>query len=152
MGSHFLLQGIFPTQGPNLYVFCLPHWQVGSLRLAPPHAHTHNHHYNTNRTGGNFQRWCICLRHTWWRWFNGYKMISILFQLYASNTYCSLYDQDILYAKHPLSLWCVTVATSEITEHRLPWEIEWWSATLKCYENYPNVTQRHEVSKCCWHQ
>ena len=31
MGGHFLLQGIFPTQGSNLCLFCLLHWQAGSL-------------------------------------------------------------------------------------------------------------------------
>ena len=30
MGCHFLLQGIFQTQGPNL---CLLNWQMGSLPL-----------------------------------------------------------------------------------------------------------------------
>ena len=32
-GCHFLLQGIFPTQGWNLH---LPHWPEDSLSLAPP--------------------------------------------------------------------------------------------------------------------
>ena len=36
VGCHFLLQGIFPTQGQNLRLFCLLHWQAGSLPLAPP--------------------------------------------------------------------------------------------------------------------
>ena len=36
MGCHFLLQGIFLTQGSNLGLSCLLHWQVGSLPLAPP--------------------------------------------------------------------------------------------------------------------
>ena len=36
MGCHFLLQGIFPTQGSNLHFFCLLHWQAGSLLLVPP--------------------------------------------------------------------------------------------------------------------
>jgi len=31
VGCHFLLQGIFPTQGPNL---CLLHWQMDSLPLS----------------------------------------------------------------------------------------------------------------------
>ena len=31
VGSHSLLQGIFPTQGSNLYL-----WQVDSLPLMPP--------------------------------------------------------------------------------------------------------------------
>ena len=30
-----LLQGIFPTQGSNLHLLHLLHWQVGSLSLAP---------------------------------------------------------------------------------------------------------------------
>ena len=36
MGFHFLLQGIFPTQGSNLLLLCLLYWQVDSLPLAPP--------------------------------------------------------------------------------------------------------------------
>ena len=35
-GYHFLLQGIFLTQGLNLHLSCLPHWQVDSLPLASP--------------------------------------------------------------------------------------------------------------------
>ena len=31
VGCHCLLQGIFPTQGSNLHLFCLLHWQAGSL-------------------------------------------------------------------------------------------------------------------------
>ena len=34
-GSPCLLQGIFPTQGSNLPLLRLLHWQVGSLPLAP---------------------------------------------------------------------------------------------------------------------
>ena len=33
---HFLLQGIFPTQGSNLCLLCLLHWQADSLPLVPP--------------------------------------------------------------------------------------------------------------------
>ena len=36
VGCHFLLQGIFLTQGSNLRLLCLLHWQVGSLPLASP--------------------------------------------------------------------------------------------------------------------
>ena len=36
VGCHFLLQGIFPTQGSNPCLLCLLHWQVGSLPLVPP--------------------------------------------------------------------------------------------------------------------
>jgi len=32
MGCHFLLQGIFPTQGLNLHLLCLLHWQADSLQ------------------------------------------------------------------------------------------------------------------------
>ena len=34
VGCHFLLQGIFPTQGSNLTLLHLPHWQAGSLPLS----------------------------------------------------------------------------------------------------------------------
>ena len=33
---HFLLQGIFPTQGLNLRLLCPLAWQAGSLTLAAP--------------------------------------------------------------------------------------------------------------------
>ena len=36
VGCHFLLQGMFPTQGWNLGVLCLLHRQAGSSPLAPP--------------------------------------------------------------------------------------------------------------------
>ena len=36
VGCHALLQGIFPTQGWNPPLVCLPHWQAGSLPLVPP--------------------------------------------------------------------------------------------------------------------
>ena len=36
VGCHFLLQGIFLTQGSNPHPLCLLHWQVGLLPLAPP--------------------------------------------------------------------------------------------------------------------
>ena len=36
VGCHDLLQAIFPTQGSNLSLLCLLHWQAGSLPLAPP--------------------------------------------------------------------------------------------------------------------
>ena len=36
MGCHFLLQGIFLTQGSNLHFLHLPHWQVDPL--PPPRA------------------------------------------------------------------------------------------------------------------
>ena len=31
VGFHFLLRGTFPTQGSNLHLLNLPHWQVDSL-------------------------------------------------------------------------------------------------------------------------
>ena len=36
VGCHFLLQGIFSTQGLNLILLCLLHWEAGSLPLSPP--------------------------------------------------------------------------------------------------------------------
>ena len=36
VGCHALLQGIFLTQKLNPCLWCLLHWQVGSLPLGPP--------------------------------------------------------------------------------------------------------------------
>ena len=36
LGLHFLLQGIFPTQEPNLRLLHLLHQQAGSLQAEPP--------------------------------------------------------------------------------------------------------------------
>ena len=36
VGCYVLLQRIFLTQGLNLHLLCLWHWQAGSLPLAPP--------------------------------------------------------------------------------------------------------------------
>ena len=36
LGRRTFLQGIFPTQGSNLCLLCLLHWQAGSLPLVPP--------------------------------------------------------------------------------------------------------------------
>ena len=36
VGCRALIQGIFGTQGWNLHLLCLLHWQAGSLPLAPP--------------------------------------------------------------------------------------------------------------------
>ena len=36
VGCHALLQGIFPTQGLNLHLLCVLHWQVGLLPLMSP--------------------------------------------------------------------------------------------------------------------
>ena len=35
VGYHAFLQGISPTQGSNQHLFCLLHWEVSSLPLAP---------------------------------------------------------------------------------------------------------------------
>ena len=36
VGCYTLLQGIFPPQRSNPHLFCLVHWQVGSLPPVPP--------------------------------------------------------------------------------------------------------------------
>ena len=42
VGCHFLLQGIFPTQGSNPRLPCLLDWQADSLPLS--HLGSHHHH------------------------------------------------------------------------------------------------------------
>ena len=36
VGFHAILQDTFLTQGSNLHLLHLPHWQAGSLPLVPP--------------------------------------------------------------------------------------------------------------------
>ena len=43
VGCHFLLQGIFPTQGSNLCLLCLLHWPADSL----PRCHRGGEGYGT---------------------------------------------------------------------------------------------------------
>ena len=51
VGCHFLLQGIFPTQGLNLWLLCLLHWQVSSLPPAPPTFWAHSYSRHTSIHG-----------------------------------------------------------------------------------------------------
>ena len=41
VGCHSLHQGIFLTQGWNLHLLCLLHWQAGFLPIATWEAHSH---------------------------------------------------------------------------------------------------------------
>ena len=49
VGCHFLLQGIFPTEGLNLCLLHLLHWQVDSLPLVPPRKHQPSNNYLGNQ-------------------------------------------------------------------------------------------------------
>ena len=58
VGCHFLCQGIFPTQGSNLCLLCLLHWQPDSLPLShlgnsgtrwPHPCHHHYYHHSSLR-------------------------------------------------------------------------------------------------------
>ena len=46
LGCHFLLQGIFPTQGSNLRLLCLLHWQVIPHHCATWEASYHLKSFN----------------------------------------------------------------------------------------------------------
>ena len=50
------LPGIFPTQGSNLCLLCLLHWQLGSLPQVPP----------GKPGGGNVKRFSCCGKWLWW--------------------------------------------------------------------------------------
>ena len=63
MGGHFLLQGIFPTQGSNLRLLCLLHLQADSLPLAPPGKPLHpalGRLINTGFPGGSGGKASAC--------------------------------------------------------------------------------------------
>ena len=50
MGCHYLLQGMFLTQGWNPRLLCLLHWQPGSFTIAPPEK------LNTSQSPINYSR------------------------------------------------------------------------------------------------
>ena len=50
VSCHFLLQGIFLTQGSNPCLLCLLHWQMGSLPLVPLGKPLLNNKLPQNRT------------------------------------------------------------------------------------------------------
>ena len=69
VGCHFLLQGIFPTQGSNPNLLCLLHWQVDSFplsHLGSPFPRTENS-LNCPRTSLVVQwlRICLPIQGTW---------------------------------------------------------------------------------------
>ena len=60
MGCHALLQGVFPTQGPNLCLLCLLHLQAGSLPLVPPGKPSDSiTRYQNTRIALNHQSWAV---------------------------------------------------------------------------------------------
>ena len=50
MGSRSFLQGISLTQGSNLRLLCLLHWQVDSLPLVPPGKPATQYNINFGKT------------------------------------------------------------------------------------------------------
>ena len=56
VGCYALLQGIFPTQGPNPHLLCLLHWQASSLPLVPPGKPKDNFISCDYKTGGGDPR------------------------------------------------------------------------------------------------
>ena len=61
VGCHFLFEGIFLSQGPNL---CLLHWQVSSLplsHLGSPHLEKHNNSNNKTNTSLEMLTLILCL-------------------------------------------------------------------------------------------
>ena len=65
VGCHFLLQGIFPTQGSNLHFLCLLLWQEDSLPLEPsgkpmgmfPHTHLTDYVPLANVLSSSYLSW-----------------------------------------------------------------------------------------------
>ena len=100
MGCHFLLQGIFLTQGSN---FHLLHWQVDSLLLSHPESPYESiagHKSNSVWTGSNATG-------LWWCW--------LIFGTYQSSggkngTLLGKYHQKILRENHPNHGWCFVTA------------------------------------------
>ena len=75
VGCHFLLQGIFPTQGLNSCLSHLLHWQSGSLPLAPPGCGRYLGAVLSAQNMAAGGKWChMALRLAGWRgwgWHSG---------------------------------------------------------------------------------
>ena len=62
VSCHFLLQGIFQTQGLNPHFLHLLHWQVGSLPLMPPGKPKYQNSLHQNSIMGKVALWwCLSL-------------------------------------------------------------------------------------------
>ena len=61
LGSHFLLQGIFPTQGSNLHLLLPLHWQVDSSPPSHQRRDTtvNKMHVLFTARRSNCLRWCV---------------------------------------------------------------------------------------------
>ena len=66
MGCHVLLWGIFWTQGSNLHLLCLLHWQVGSLPLVLPTPHVGCGIYTLDDITHSMDMNLRKLRSCWW--------------------------------------------------------------------------------------
>ena len=67
---HFLLQGIFPTQGLNPSLLCLLHWQENSSPLEPPGKSWTGHTYAKNilTVDLKFKFICVSCIFIHWLW------------------------------------------------------------------------------------
>ena len=87
VGCHFLLQGIFLTQGLNPHHLCLLHWQAGSLPLVPPGKPWQQPWILTSTVallsvgacGSSRARVCVCVWERERKW--GRSFLKILFSL-----------------------------------------------------------------------
>ena len=61
---HALIQGIFPAQGLNPCLLCLPNWQAGSLPLAPPEKPFNQVIFIKSKIFP-FQNKCLCCNIFW---------------------------------------------------------------------------------------
>ena len=59
VGCHFLLQGIFPTQGSNLCLLRILNWQADSLLLGLPGKPNQNHALLLNLATQDFKIPCL---------------------------------------------------------------------------------------------
>ena len=87
VGCHALNQGIFTTQGSNLYLLCLLHWQASSLSLVPPGK---LHHI--------YVCVCVCIHIL----FHSMYIIYNLY-LYCMYLYCIYVSYLIQYKEHSVN-------------------------------------------------
>ena len=121
MGCHGFFQGIFLTQGMNLHLLCLLHWQAGSLPLAPPGKSdlTYLYHEIGEGNGTPLQYSCLenpMYRGAWWAAVHG---------IAKSRTRLS----DFTFTFHFHALEKEMATHSSVLAWRIPGTGEpWWAA------------------------
>ena len=103
VGSHFLLQRIFPTQGSNPYLL---HWQAGSLTPEPPGRPQWRSHWDEIAESAVLDASLKALGRIWLPWFFQLPGTTCTLGLLLTSPFLQLPACNVrLCSSHVVSLW-----------------------------------------------